>query len=154
MADVKTDAVKELLGKRGLKEADVVDVVNTAEKTNKKVTNKASGRTLAKKTINNVTVYADYTADKGILKSHANVTSAYSHRMMLGKIVNVGEDTEWTCTNCGNLTKAGTVEMTYMNVSRNGPAIVCPKCNDSWVEEYLATKTLAAAEGLFEKKKA
>ena len=49
---------------------------------------------------------------------------------------------------------AGTVNMTYMGVTRSGPAIVCPKCGDSWVEEYLATKTIAAAEGLFEKKKA
>ncbi|MGD1061421.1 MAG: hypothetical protein ABR879_08195 [Methanomassiliicoccales archaeon] len=154
MVDVKTDAVKELLGKRGLKEADVQDVVKTAESANKKITNKATGRSIAKKTINNVTIYADYNVEKGILKSHANVTSAYSHRMVLGKIVNAGENTEWTCANCGELTKAGTAEMTYMNVTRNGPAIVCPKCNDAWVEEYLATKTLAAAEGLFEKKKA
>ncbi len=154
MVDVKTDAVKELLGKRGLKEADVVDVVNTAEKANKKIVNKATGRSIGKKTINNVTIYADYGLEKGILKSHANVTSAYSHRMTLGKIVNSAGNTEWTCQNCGELTKTGTVEMTYMNVTRNGPAVVCPKCNDAWVEEYLATKTLAAAEGLFEKKKA
>jgi hypothetical protein len=128
--------------------------VKTAETANKKVVNKATGRTLAKKTINNVTIYADYNLEKGLLNKHANVTSAYSHRMSLGKIVNAGENTEWTCANCNELTKAGTVEMTYMNTTRNGPAIVCPKCQDSWAEEYLATKTLAAAEGLFEKKKA
>ncbi|MCX6652142.1 MAG: hypothetical protein NT137_02160 [Methanomassiliicoccales archaeon] len=152
--DVKTDAVKEMLGKRGLKEADVEDVVKSAESANKKVINKATNRSLAKKVVNNVTIYADYGIEKGILKSHANVTSAYSHRMKLGKIVNSGVKTEWTCAGCGQLTGSGTVEMTYMNVTRNGPAIVCTKCNDAWVEEYLATKTLAAAEGLFEKKKA
>jgi len=154
MVDVKTDAVKELLGKRGLKEADVVDVVKSAEAARKKAVNKATNRSIGKKVINNVTIYADYGMEKGILKSHANVTSAYSHRMTLGKVLNMKEDTEWTCEQDGVPCKAGTVEMTYMNVTRAGPAIVCPKCQDSWVEEYLATKTLAAAEGLFEKKKA
>ena len=48
----------------------------------------------------------------------------------------------------------GSANMTYMGVTRTGPAIVCPKCGDVWLEEYLATMTIAAAEGLFEKKKA
>jgi hypothetical protein len=153
--DIKaTDQVKETIGKRGLKIDDVMDVVKTAEGANKKVVDKASGRVIAKKVINNVTVYADYNVEKGILKSHANVNSAYSHRMTLGKIVNATEPPAWTCAHCNAQAFSGTAEMTYMGVTRNGPAIVCPKCNDVWVEEYLATKTLAAAEGLFEKKKA
>lgn len=154
--DVKyqSDAVKETLGKRGLKTTDVEDVVNTAERENKKAINKATGRVIAKKVLNNVTVYADYNIEKGILKSHATVNSGYSHRMTLGKIVNATGDSEWTCAHCNEPAKQGTTEMTYMGVTRNGPTIVCTKCGDSWVEEYLATKTLAAAEGLFEKKKA
>jgi len=153
--DIKmSDQVKETIGKRGLKVDDVMDVVKTAEGANKKVVDKASGRVIAKKVINNVTVYADYSVEKGILKSHANVASAYSHRMALGKIVNATELSTFVCTHCNAQAFLGTAEMTYMGVSRNGPAIVCPKCGDSWVEEYLATKTLAAAEGLFEKKKA
>ena len=152
--DVKmSDAVKETVTKRGLKEADVKDVVETGESSKKKIVNK-SGKVLAKKSINNVTVYADYNIEKGLLKSHANVNSAYSHRMVMGTIVNATEKSDWTCMNCGNVADVGTVEMTYMGVKRNGPAIVCTTCKDSWVEEYLATKTLAAAEGLFEKKKA
>ncbi len=152
--DVKmSDAVKETVGKRGLKEPDVQDVVNTAESAKKKAVNK-SGKVLAKKVINNVTIYADYNVERGILKSHANLNSAYSHRMALGKIVNATEGSDWTCANCNEQIKLGTVEMSYIGVSRNGPALVCPKCGDSWVEEYLATKTIAVAEGLFEKKKA
>ncbi len=152
--DVKmSDAVKETVGKRGLKDADVQEVVNNAESAKKKIVNK-SGKVLAKKVINNVTIYADYNVERGILKSHANLNSAYSHRMALGKIVNATEGSDWTCANCNEPAKLGTVEMSYIGVSRNGPALVCPKCGDAWVEEYLATKTIAVAEGLFEKKKA
>jgi len=148
-----SDAVKETVGKRGLKEADVQEVINNAESTKKKAVNK-SGRILAKKVINNVTIYADYNIEKGILKSHANLNSAYSHRMALGKVVNATEASDWTCAHCNEPAKLGTVEMSYIGVFRNGPAVVCTKCGDSWVEEYLATKTIAVAEGLFEKKKA
>jgi len=146
--------VKETVAKRGLKVDDVMDVIKTAEGSNKKAMDKATGKIIAKKVINNVTVYADYNVEKGILKSHANVNSAYSHRMALGKIVNATEPSTYMCMHCNAQAFLGTAEMTYMAVSRNGPAIVCPKCGDVWVEEYLATKTLAAAEGLFEKKKA
>ncbi|HUL40114.1 MAG TPA: hypothetical protein VLU38_07480 [Methanomassiliicoccales archaeon] len=148
-----SDQVKETIAKRGLKIDDVMDVVKTAEGANKKITNK-DGKIIAKKVINNVTVYADYNIEKGILKSHANVNSAYSHRMTLGKIVNATEPSPWTCLHCNQQAFLGTAEMSYIGVSRNGPAVVCTKCGDVWVEEYLATKTLAAAEGLFEKKKA
>lgn len=152
--DVKmSDAVKETVGKRGLKEPDVQEVINNAESTKKKAVNK-NGRILAKKVVNNVTIYADYNVERGILKSHANLNSAYSHRMALGKIVNATGASDWTCANCNEPAKQGTVEMSYIGVSRNGPAVVCEKCGDSWVEEYLATKTIAVAEGLFEKKKA
>jgi DNA-directed RNA polymerase subunit RPC12/RpoP len=149
-----TDQVKETIGKRGLKVDDVMDVVKTAEQDNKKIIDKSTGKIIAKKVINNVTVYADYNIEKGILKSHANVNSAYSHRMTLGKIVNASEPAPYTCAHCNAQTSYGTAEMSYIGVSRNGPAVVCPKCGDVWVEEYLATKTIAAAEGLFEKKKA
>lgn len=153
--DVKfSDSVKETLGKRGLKTNDVEEVIKAAEGENKKAVNKATGRVIAKKVLNNVTTYADYNVEKGILKSHANVNSGYSHRMAIGKIVNSTGESEWTCAHCNAPAMLGTVEMTYMGVTRNGPAVVCAKCGDAWAEEYLATKTLAAVEGLFEKKKA
>ncbi len=147
--DAKFSAeAKDLMGKRGLKEADVADVVKTAETSNRKIT---TGKVnIAKKRIGEVTVYAKYDAD-------GNVCNAYSHRMVLGepvKTTDTPEITKWECVHCKEKAIAGTVNMTYMGITRSGPAIVCPKCGDSWVEEYLATKTIAAAEGLFEKKKA
>lgn len=140
--------VKDLMGKRGLKEADVADVVKTAETSHRKI---STGKVnLAKKRIGEVTVYAKY-------DNNGNVCSAYSHRMVLGepvKTTDTPEVTNWECMHCKGKAIAGTVNMTYMGVTRSGPAIVCEKCGDAWVEEYLATKTIAAAEGLFEKKKA
>jgi hypothetical protein len=156
MVDVKmTPEVEEVVGKRGLKKADIESVINSGEKNKKgKIEMKATGRSISKGKVGDVTIYADYDLEKKLLGSHAALKTAYSHRMALGDIVNSAENTEWTCANCGNLTKVGTTEMQYMGVKRNGPTIVCTTCKDSWVEEYLATKTLAAAEGLFEKKKA
>jgi hypothetical protein len=152
--DVKIpDQVKEVLGKRGIKEADVEDVVKTAESTSKKLVVKGTTKSIAKKRIGNVTVYAVYDID-GLLKKHADLESAYSHRMSLGKIVNSTDPTNYVCVSCNAPATYGHVEMEYMTVKRNGPAVVCTKCGDSWVEEFLATKTLAAAEGLFEKKRA
>ncbi len=151
--DIKiSDQAKDVLGKRGIKDADVMDVVKTAESTGRKLTDKGGAKSLAKKRIGEITVYADYTVNGGA----ANINSAYSHRMQLGEVV-PGEQKEsgWVCKHCGNEgAKYGTVNMTYMGITRSGPAVVCPKCGDSWIEEYLAIKTIAAAEGLFEKKKA
>lgn len=140
-----TDEVKELLGKRGLKEADVAEVVRKNE--GHALT--GGGKNLAKKRMGDVTVYA-------VFDDSGKVESAYSHRMQLNDIVKTTEEpevSEWTCKYCGEKAQQGTANMTYMGITRSGPAIVCPKCGDSWVEEYLATKTIAAAEGLFEKKR-
>ncbi len=147
-----TPEVKEILAKRGLKEADVADVIKSTNGglLKKSVGLSHDGKNLTKKRIGDVTVYALY-------NDNGNVESAYSHRMQLGDIVKTTDQPEqsiWTCKHCNAKAEQGTVNMTYLGVTRSGPAIVCPKCGDSWVEEYLATKTIAAAEGLFEKKKA
>jgi hypothetical protein len=147
--DAKFNAnAKDLLGKRGLKEADVADVVKSATDSKRRISN--GKECIAKKRIGEVTVYAVYDAI-------GEVKSAYSHRMVLGepqKTTDDPEKSEWKCVHCNEQAIQGTVTMTYMGITRSGPAVVCPKCGDSWVEEYLATKTIAAAEGLFEKKKA
>ncbi|TFG57140.1 MAG: hypothetical protein E4H30_01550 [Methanomassiliicoccus sp.] len=143
------DNVKELIAKRGLKESDVLDVVNTAAQTNHYLKKGTDG--LAKKVIGDLTVYAlcDLSG-----QGTAVVKSAYAHKMKLGKIVNVMGESEWKSVDKGHAIATGHVEIEYMTVKRNGPALVCPACNEAWVEEYLATKTLAAAEGLFEAKRA
>jgi hypothetical protein len=147
--DAKFSAnAKDLLGKRGLKEADVADVVKTAETSHRKITDGKVN--IAKKRIGEVTVYAVY-------DNAGNVETAYSHRMTLGepaKTTDAPDVSAFECVHCKEKAIQGTVNMTYMGITRSGPALVCQKCGDSWVEEYLAVKTIAAAEGLFEKKRA
>ncbi len=140
---------KELIAKRGLKESDVTDVVNTAGKTNHFLKRGNDG--LAKKVIGDLTVYVlcDLSG-----KGTAVVKSAYCHKMKLGKIVNTMEKTDWICVDTKHPITTGHVEVEYMSVKRNAPALVCKECNEAWIEEYLAIKTIAAVEGLFEKKRA
>ena len=143
-----SDSVKELIGSRGLKLDDVIDVINTAESSKRKIND--GSKNLAKKRIGEATIYAVYDND-------GNVETAYSHRMVLGdlqKTTDVPDPTNWVCVSCNEKAVVGTVLMTYMGITRSGPAVVCEKCGDAWVEEYLAINTIAAAEGLFEKKKA
>lgn len=149
--DVKIpDQVKELLGKRGIKEADVKEVINSAESTGKKLASKDGTKLLAKKRIGDTTMYAQYIIQSGAV----NLMTAYSHRIALGNVVNQDGEADWRCEGCREPAVMGHVEMTYMEVTRNGPAIICPHCKDTFAEEYLAAGTMAAVEGLFEKKRA
>ncbi|NLX47211.1 MAG: hypothetical protein GXY70_03455 [Euryarchaeota archaeon] len=140
--------MKELIAKRGLKESDIIDVVKTAGSAKKFLVNGNDG--LAKKVIGGLTVYVMCDISK---KGAPVVKSAYAHKMSIGKIVNIMGDSDWKTAD-GKEVKAGHVEIEYMTVKRNGPALVIPDTGDAYVEEYLAVKTLAAAEGLFEKKRA
>lgn len=150
--EVNTDAVKELIGKRGLKVADIEDVVKTAESSGKKFTKKGTNLNLASKKIGDVTVYAMYELESGILKKKAVVKTAYSHRVKLNKVDQFGEPSDWMMGNVPVLSVTANLE--YMTVVRSGPALAPADGSIIMVEEYLATKTLAAAEGLFEKKRA
>lgn len=144
------DNVKETIAQRGIKPEDATAVIETAEATKRKLASKDGTRYIAKKIMGDVTVYADYSMAGG----SATLNSAYSHRMVMGEVMNATHDSEWTCADCGGIAKEGHVKMTYMTVERLGPAVICPNCSDAWAEEYLAALTLAAVEGLFEKKRA
>ena len=125
-------------------------MIEAAEASKRKLATKDGSRFLAKKKIGEVTVYADYS----LSGTNATLNSAYAHRLALGKVINATNEAEWTCVDCGGIARAGHIEMSYMQVDRIGPAVICPHCNDAWAEEYLAINTLAAVEGLFEKKRA
>jgi hypothetical protein len=150
--EVNTDAVKELIGKRGLKVADVEDVVKTAESSGKKFTKKGTNLNLASKKIGDVTVYALYELESGILKKKAIVKTAYSHRVKLNKVDQTGAESDWMMGN--EPVHTATLNLEYMTVVRSGPGLASKDGSVMMVEEYLATRTLAAAEGLFEKKRA
>ena len=86
------------------------------------------------------------------MKKTATVKSAYAHRIKLLKVDSFGEVTNWMMGTVP--VHQATLQMEYLNIVRSGPGLTTPDGATMMVEEYLATKTLAAAEGLFEKKKA
>jgi hypothetical protein len=150
--EVKSAAIRDVLDKRGIKEVDVEDVVKTAESNGVKF--KKGKDSLGKKRIGDVTIYVLYDLESGILKRSATVKTAYSHRMLLGDVQSIGDRTDWVCARCNEAVHQGQVNVTYLTVNRSNPALVCPKCKGTMVEEYLAVRTMAAAETLLEKKRA
>jgi len=148
MEVIISDAVKELIGKRGLKVADIEDVVKNGKAIQKKGTNSY----IASKKIGDVTAYAVYELESGILKKKAMVSTAYSHRVKLVKVEKLEEESEFVIDNAPIYN--ATLQIEYMTVVRSGPGLANADGSVLMVEEYLATRTLAAAEGLFEKKRA
>ena len=57
------------------------------------------------------------------------------------------------CAKCGEIALERNVDMTYMGVTRPGPGLVCPKCNEFYVSDGVA-KTLKTAESILEEKRA
>lgn len=148
MEYVFSDAVKEVLEKRGLKEDDIKAVIDYAESSNDKITD--GSKFIAKKVIGDLTVYADYSMDG----DKAVVNAGYAHRMKVLDIVMDTKDTDWTYVKTGAKVRGGHTNLTYMGATRSGPSLVEPVSGESWFEEYLAASALAAAEGLFEQKRA
>lgn len=147
MEYVISDAVKEVLAKRGLKVEDVKATIEYAESSKDKITD--GKRIIAKKLIGDVTVYADYSIDGG----KAVLNAGYSHRMKILDIVLATGESDWTYVKNGAKVKTGHTNLTFMGATRSGPCLNEPVSGESWFEEYLASSALAAAEGLFETKR-
>lgn len=144
-----SDEVKELLGQRGIKEAEVTQVIEEAESTKNKLVND-EGVCIARKKIGEATIYAVYKS----LNGSAELQTAYSTRLDMGEIVNAMDESSFKCAKCNEPAWNGHCEMFYMGVRRVGPALVCKQCKEVFIEEYIAINTLAVVESLFEKKRA
>lgn len=140
--------VKEVLDKRGLKEADIKAVIENAEANKDKIYNGC--KYIAKKEIGDITVYADYKKEGDKI----TVNSGYSHRMKILDIVMSTDDTDWKYCKNGKPLKKGHTDLTYLGATRSGPSLVEPESGQSWFEEYLAAGALTTAEGLFAQKRA
>lgn len=73
--DIKLNAVAELMEERGITAEDINEVVAFGEGEGGKLVD--GDKNLAKKRLNNVMFYVEYTAD-------GTVTDVYSHRVVLG----------------------------------------------------------------------
>ena len=139
-------AAKELIAKRGLKEADIIALVDGCG--DEKIFNEKEGLYIAKKEIGDLTAYAVFDA-KGEVKS------AYCHKMKILDIVLPGEEkTDWIYCKNKKPCFAGHTNLTYLGATRSGPSLTEPTSGSSWFEEYLAAGALTTAEGLFQQKRA
>ena len=139
-------AAKEIIEKRGLKEADIIGIVDGCG--DDRIYNKEKGLFIAKKEIGELTVYA-------VFDKNMEIQSAYSHKMKILDIVLEGEeDSGWIYCKNKAVVKNGHTNLTYLGATRSGPSLTEPTSGQSWFEEYLACGALAAAEGLFQQKRA
>ncbi|MCL2142763.1 MAG: hypothetical protein FWH44_00660 [Methanomassiliicoccaceae archaeon] len=143
-----SDEVAKTIESRGLKVDDIKKVIEAAEAAKDKITN--GSKCIAKKTLGDVVVYADYSAEGGKIR----INSGYAHKMKLQDIVMDTADTEWKYVKTGAKIRKGHTNLSYMGATRSAPSLVDPASGESWIEEYLAAKTLAVAEMLFSQKRA
>ncbi len=139
-------AAKEIIAKRGLKEADILKIVDGCG--DDKIFNKEKGLYIAKKEIGDLTAYA-------VFNEAGEVQTAYSHKMKILDIVLPGEeDSGWVYVKNNKPCFAGHTNLSYLGATRSGPSLTEPVSGASWFEEYLAVGALTTAEGLFQQKRA
>jgi len=143
-----SDDVKKTIESRGLKVADIEKIISGAETSNDKITN--GSKFIAKKQMGDLVAYADYSVAGG----KVTINSGYAHKMKILDIVMDTADTEWTYCKNGAMIRKGHTNLTYNGATRSAPSLVDPKSGESWLEEYLAAKTIAVAEMLFSQKRA
>lgn len=93
-------------------------------------------------------------------QSPTELLNAYAHKMHMDGLtggelhdVEYDDESDWVCQKCGETALERNVDMSYMGVTRAGPAIVCPKCQEFHVSDGVA-KTLKTAESILEEKRA
>ncbi|MCL2607378.1 MAG: hypothetical protein FWD92_02320 [Methanomassiliicoccaceae archaeon] len=145
---VISDEVVKTIESRGLKVDDIKMVIEAAEASKDKITD--GSKFIAKKQIGDFVVYADYSEAGGKI----TVNSGYGHKMKIQDIVMDTADTEWTYVKNGAKVRKGHTNLSYLGATRSAPSLVDPKSGESWLEEYLAAKTIAVAESLFSQKRA
>jgi len=144
--------IEKILSERGISIDNVKEVVEYGEATGEKICLPAENKFLAKKTIGKATFYTLYSPVENKFTLH----TAYAHKMSMKEPVDIilAEATDWVCCKCNEKMVRSNIDMEYLGITRAAPGISCPKCKVSFIEEYIAGKTLVVAESLLEKKRA
>lgn len=151
--DIKiTEELENLLKDNGLKKEEIQEIIDNAESSGHKLKAKEGDLSIAKGASENLTVYAVY--------NPSELVNVYTHKMSVlgvtgGEMKELEYDTssDWTCVKCDEGAQERNVDMSYLDVTRPGPGIVCPKCGDVYVSEGVA-HTLKTAESILEEKRA
>ncbi|UGV41562.1 hypothetical protein J7W08_04545 [Methanococcoides orientis] len=152
-----SDELNDLLKDNGFRIEEIQDIIENAESSGKKLKNAEGEVFIAKGVSDNLTTYAVYSP---LSNGAFELKTAYAHKMNVagltgGSFVEVeyDDDSGWICHNCNETAVDRNVDMAYLDVSRPGPGIVCPKCGDVYISEGV-TKTLKTAESILEEKRA
>ncbi len=147
-----TEELNSTLKDNGFKEAEIKELIANAESSGQKLKARDGEISIAKGGSDNLTVYAVY--------SPSELLDVYAHKMNIigltgGELNEIDYDdaSNWACAKCGEIALERNVDMTYMGVTRPGPGLVCPKCNEFYVSDGVA-RTLKTAEAILEEKRA
>ncbi|KXS42700.1 MAG: hypothetical protein AWU59_1517 [Methanolobus sp. T82-4] len=147
-----SEEMDNLLKDNGIKQEEIKEMIDNAESSGTKLKARDGDLAIAKGVSDNLTMYAVY--------SPSELVDAYAHKMSIlgitgGELDDVANDdeSEWECAKCGEIALERNVDMTYMGVTRPGPGLVCPKCDEYYVSAGVA-KTLKTAESILEEKRA
>jgi len=151
--DIKiTEELDNTLKDNGFKKEEIQELIDNAESSGIKLKARDRDVSIAKGVSDNLTMYAVY--------SPSELLDVYAHKMSIlgltgGELNDIDYDdaSDWTCAKCGEIALERNVDMTYMGVTRPGPGLVCPKCNEFYVSDGVA-KTLKTAESILEEKRA
>ncbi|TGC08724.1 DUF7479 domain-containing protein [Methanolobus halotolerans] len=151
--DIKiTEELDNLLKDNGMKKEEIQEMIDNAESSETKLEARDGDISIAKGVSDNLTMYAVY--------SPSELVNVYAHKMKIlgltgGELDDIEYDdtSDWVCAKCGEIALERNVDMTYMGVTRPGPGIVCPKCNEFYISDGVA-KTLKTAESILEEKRA
>lgn len=152
-----SDEVNDLLKDNGFRVEEIKDVIEQAETSGHKLSSADGNLFLARAVEDNLTTYAVYAP---IADGAFELKDAYAHKMTIdgltgGSFVEVeyDDESEWTCTKCNEGAVDRNVDMSYLDVTRPGPGIVCPKCGDIYISNGVAS-TIKTAESILEEKRA
>ncbi|OUJ19131.1 hypothetical protein AMET1_0783 [Methanonatronarchaeum thermophilum] len=146
--------VKELVEERGLDQKSIKAAIQEGEKSGHKLVNKDDGSILAKKEGDNLTTYARYEKIDG---DKMKLISAYGHKMSIEGPSSDGEGEEieeWVCEACGGNAVEKNLDISYLGITRPVLGVYCPDCEQGYVSEDLAVKTLPTAANILEEKRA
>lgn len=152
-----SDELNDLLKDNGFRVEEIQEIIEKAESSGNKLKDAEEANFIAKGVSDNLTTYAVYSP---LSNGAFELKTAYAHKMNVagltgGSFVEVeyDDDSGWICHNCNETAVDRNVDMAYLDVSRPGPGIVCPKCGDVYISEGV-TKTLKTAESILEEKRA
>jgi len=143
--------VANVLKERGIKEDEVRSLIDWAETSKEKFVNSAENLYWTTKPMGNATFSALYKPSGAGFE----LVSAFSYKVKQKAITDyiLEEVSPWVYAKTNEKVTRIDADYEYIGVTRMVSALGCKSCPTAYIEEYMATKTIAIAQMLLEKKK-